>query len=154
MEAASALIAGNSRKGGEVQIWLVTAYEAAQQRTEAIALCKQLARHPDIETRKQSKRLLYIMEAPQLTMRPEWLTEIPDLTALAEGNDKFRQGSTSSNGTGSQKQQKEPEPIDLSQVNYKGQSFYLGGIDHCGINVERVVLVKFLTTSGAEDTDQ
>lgn len=123
LEVASALIARNSRQGGEAQIWLVTAYEAAGQRTEAIALCKQLGRHPDPETRKQGKRLLYIMEAPQLARNPEWLTEIPDLTALADGDDKFRRGSATANGSSSQKQQKAPEPIDLSQVNTKDNRF-------------------------------
>jgi hypothetical protein len=36
-----------------------------------------------METRKQAKRLLYILEAPKLRMNPEWLTEIPDLTEIA-----------------------------------------------------------------------
>lgn len=123
LEAATALITPNSRKGGEVQIWLLTAYEAADQRTEAIALCQQLRRHPDLTTRKQSKRLLYILEAPQLNRRPEWLTEIPDLTGLADGGDKFRQGSAPTNIKPASRRRSEPEPIDLSQVNTKDNRF-------------------------------
>lgn len=122
-ESASAVVAPNSLKGGEVHIWLLTAYEATGQRTEAIALCKQLRRHPDPETRKQAKRLQYIIEAPQLSRRPEWLSEIPDLTALADGDEKFRAGSATPNGNRSQRQQKQPEPIDLSQVNTKDNRF-------------------------------
>ena len=50
LEKASALVDRNSRLGGEIQIWLVTAYEAAGQRNEALSLCKQLDRHPSIES--------------------------------------------------------------------------------------------------------
>lgn len=123
LEKATALLARNSRLGGEVQIWLVTAYEAAGQRTEALTLCKQLTRHPDIETSKQSRRLLYILEAPQLTRRPEWLTQIPDLTAAQESRPEFRQGSGVKRQNRSPKQLLEPEPIDLSQVNTQDNRF-------------------------------
>jgi outer membrane protein assembly factor BamD (BamD/ComL family) len=53
LEAASALMKRTSRLGGEAQMWLVTAYEAAGQQAEAIALCEQLTRHPDPETSKR-----------------------------------------------------------------------------------------------------
>lgn len=123
LEAASALAVRNSRLGGTVQMWLVTAYEAAGQTTEAIALCKQLEHHPDLETRKQGKRLRYIMEAPQLTRRPEWLTEIPDLGALPEGEAKYRQGSSVTKTKSSSQKRPEPEPVDLSLVNTKDNRF-------------------------------
>ena len=122
-EAASALITPNSRRGGEVHIWLITAYEATGQRAEAIAVCKQLARHPDPETRKQAKNLLYIMQAPELSRRADWLSEIPDLTNLPDSDGKFRQGSAGSNPSRSPKKRPEPEPIDLSQVNTKDNKF-------------------------------
>ena len=48
LEAASALMSRNSRLGGEAQIWLAIAYEAAGQQSEAIALCPHLSRLPDI----------------------------------------------------------------------------------------------------------
>lgn len=123
LEKASALVVRNSRLGGEVQMWLVTAYEAAGQRTEAIALCKQLKRHPDPETNKQSRNLLYILEAPQLERRPEWLTEIPDLTAVSESEHKFRQGSGVKRANPLPTKRIEAEPIDLSQVNTKDNRF-------------------------------
>lgn len=123
LEQASALVAPNSPLGGSVQMWLVTAYEAAGQREEAIALCQKLERHPDLETRKQGKRLLYIMQAPQLTRRPEWLTQIPDLGTLAEGETKYRQGSSGAGAKRSPQQRLEPEPVDLSQVNTQDNRF-------------------------------
>lgn len=81
---AKDLGSANSRIGGEIQMWLVTAYEAAGQREQALELCRRLNTHPYSETRKQSKRLLYILEAPKLELRPEWLTQIPDLKEVVD----------------------------------------------------------------------
>lgn len=124
LEAASALMKQTSRLGGEAQIWLVTAYEAAGQTADAIALCEKLSRHPDPETQKQGKRLLYILKAPQLKRPAEWMTQIPDMGAIAESDPKDRRGSvkvaTSNRKT---KEQFELEPIDLSQVNTKDNRF-------------------------------
>lgn len=90
LESAKTLVAPMTRFGGEVQIWLVTAYEALGQRSDALALCREVSRHPDLQIRKQGRRLLYILEAPRLTTRPEWLTEIPDLSALDDRDDRNR----------------------------------------------------------------
>lgn len=122
LERASALTDPGSRFGGEVQIWLVTAYEATGQRSEAIALCQKISRHPDIKTRQQGKRLLYILEAPKLQTRPEWLTEIPDLSNLSDSEAKDHRGSSKfGTATPLKLTQKTrpaiPEPVDLSQVN-------------------------------------
>ncbi len=92
LEKAKASINLQSRLGGEIQTWLVTAYEAAGQRTAALELCRILSQHPDWQTRKQGKRLLYILEAPQLRSRPEWLTQIPDLTNLSDSEAQDRKG--------------------------------------------------------------
>ncbi|OKH37012.1 hypothetical protein NIES2119_14405 [[Phormidium ambiguum] IAM M-71] len=120
---ASALVDRNTRFGGEVQIWLVTAYEAAGQRTEAIALCKQLERHPSYDIRQQSRRLLFILEAPQLNRRPEWMTQIPDLGAIADNESKIRLGKAAGGGKSPSRSVSPPEPIDLSQVNTKDNRF-------------------------------
>ncbi|MBE9179849.1 hypothetical protein IQ268_14860 [Oculatella sp. LEGE 06141] len=126
LEKALNLAGRTSKLGGEVQIWLITAYEATDQRAEAIALCEQASRHPDIDTRKQGRRLLYILKAPRLKARPEWLTEIPDLATLEDANgDRIatsRYGSTAQR-TARPKPKLEPEPIDLSQVNTKDNRF-------------------------------
>jgi tetratricopeptide (TPR) repeat protein len=76
---ALTLISAQSALGGEIQMWLVTAYDAAGQGEEAIALCRQLSTHANLETRQKSKRLLFVLEAPKLQSKPEWLTQIPDL---------------------------------------------------------------------------
>jgi hypothetical protein len=116
---ASELVALGSRLGGEVQIWLVTAYQAANQLSEAKSLCKQLTTHPHAQIRKQSKRLLYILDAPQLQRPREWMSEIPDMTKASDGNVQYLRGS----GTVKKTSSGTIEPIDLSQVNTKDNKF-------------------------------
>jgi len=123
LSQASALVDRNTRFGGEVQIWLVTAYEAADRREEAIALCKQLDRHPSQEIRQQSRNLLYILEAPELNRRPEWLTQIPDLDAIADNESKTRLGNAAAGRKSSSPSLSPPEPVDLNQVNTKDNLF-------------------------------
>lgn len=122
LEAASALINRTSRLGGEAQMWLVTAYEATGQKSEAIALCKQLSRHPDPETSKQGKRLLYILQAPQLKRPAEWMTSIPDLGTLGESDPKDRRGSSRAI-VSDRKSRDSLEAIDPSQINTKDNQF-------------------------------
>ena len=127
LEKAVNLVAKGTALGGEIQIWLVTAYQAAGQDQQAIALCQALEAHPDLRIRKQSRSLSYILKAPKLEARPEWLIQIPDLTNLdsAEADNRG-----SSRFTGATKKaptrprpQPEPQPIDLSQVNTQDNGF-------------------------------
>ncbi|QXE25366.1 hypothetical protein B6N60_04080 [Richelia sinica FACHB-800] len=122
LEKASALLARNTRLAGEVDIWLVNAYEAAGRSQDAIALCQQLRRHPHHETRLQAKRLVYILQAPKLKRPKEWMTEIPDLGALSDNQDKIRVTVKPKKST-SKPKTIEPEYIDLSQVNTKDNRF-------------------------------
>ena len=73
---------------GELKTWLVMAYEAAGDRSAALNLCRIVSRHPHGQTRDQGKRLLYILEAPKLKMKSEWLVEIPDLSHLENSDDR------------------------------------------------------------------
>lgn len=106
---------------GEAQIWLITAYEAAGERNRALDLCRIVSKHPDWDTRKQAKRLLYILEAPKLRMHPEWLTEIPDLTEIGDNDDRNWGGSkfasTAPPKPAEEKGYVLPEPADPSKVN-------------------------------------
>jgi tetratricopeptide (TPR) repeat protein len=123
-EKANALLAPNTtRFAGEVQIWLATAYEAAGDKENAIALCQKASRHPDYETRKQGQRLLYILQAPQLTRRPEWLTQIPDLNEIQEGESKIRAAGIPTKQRPPEPRFKVTEPIDPTQVNTKDNRF-------------------------------
>jgi tetratricopeptide (TPR) repeat protein len=128
LEQANALVNRTSRLGGDVQFWLVTAYQANGQTQEAIALCRSVSRHPDYETAKQGKRLLYILEAPKLKTRPEWKTEIPDLGSLDESDEstlmsKYAANRTRKSGRSRSRPMPPPKPIDPSQIDTKDNGF-------------------------------
>jgi tetratricopeptide (TPR) repeat protein len=121
LEQSLAALDPGSKLGGEIQIWLVMAYEAAGMRTEAIALGQKISQHPHYEIRLQSKRLLYILEAPKLKTNPEWLTQIPDLSNVSDqGENKW--GTSKFTPTVAPKPPAEPakftllDPVDPSQV--------------------------------------
>ncbi|MDJ0729984.1 MAG: tetratricopeptide repeat protein [Crocosphaera sp.] len=84
LEEAKSLVNLSSRLGGEVQLSLVTAYQGVNQLEDAIALCEELTRHPNLEIRQQSQRILYILKAPQLKRPEAWMTKIP--TTNSEDN--------------------------------------------------------------------
>ena len=120
-QTALALSNPISMRGGEVQLWLVNAYVAAGEQQAGLALCRKLIRHPDLDTQRQSKRLLYTLEAPELELKPEWTTKIPDLSDLDKGGGiKFIQKAKKPRR---RKQKAEPEPLDLSQVNTEDNQF-------------------------------
>jgi len=125
LETATGLVDRTSRLGGDVQTWLVTAYEASGDTERAIGLCGQLTRHPRLETRQQAKRLLFILEAPKLTIPPEWMVKIPDLTALEENeSSSFQVGpNVSFVKPAIPKRNAIDEPVDLSQVNTQDNRF-------------------------------
>ncbi|MGB3759774.1 MAG: tetratricopeptide repeat protein [Rivularia sp. (in: cyanobacteria)] len=121
LNRACALLERNSRLGGEVQIWLATAYEAAGRNQEAIELCELLKRHPYPETSKDAKRLQYIFKAPKLERPKEWMTEIPDLGTLSDKS-KIR-SAASPKKSSTVKEVEEMEFIDLTQVNTQDNRF-------------------------------
>jgi tetratricopeptide (TPR) repeat protein len=138
-EKALSLTSGQSALGGEIQIWLVTAYDAAGQKETAIALCRKLSTHSNLETRQQSKRLLYILEAPKLQTRPEWLTQIPDLDPPAATTRRYSAVGQPWSAASKPKQPKsitaEPfEPIDPKESRgFLGIALGLSGVILLGL---------------------
>lgn len=120
-QTALALSNPMGARGGEIQMWLVNAYVAAGDNAAGLALCRKLIRHPDLETQRQSKRLLYILEAPELEMKPEWVTRIPDLSDLED--DAGRRYAQAPKRPRRRKPKPEPEPLDLSQVDTADNQF-------------------------------
>lgn len=108
-------------RGGEIQMWLVNAYVAAGDNEAGLTLCRKLIRHPDLDTQRQSKRLLYILEAPELEMNPEWVTKIPDLSGMEDGTK--RPYAQKPKRRRRRKPKPEPEPLDLSEVNTEDNQF-------------------------------
>ncbi len=120
LEAAKELVALNSRRGGEVQIWLVTAYQAANKLDQAIALAQELITHPDTQTREQAQRILYIIKAPQLTRPKEWMSEIPDLGSTDQTMSSYVTGKKKSN---SKPAELEPETREQSPKEASDNQF-------------------------------
>ncbi len=120
-KAALALSNPMGARGGEIQLWLVNAYIASGDEAAGLALCRKLIVHPDLDTKQQSKRMLYILEAPELEMKPEWVTKIPDLSGF-DDDQKIRYAQRPKKKR-RRKPQVEPEPIDLSQVNTEDNQF-------------------------------
>ncbi|MBH8573646.1 tetratricopeptide repeat protein [Nostocaceae cyanobacterium CENA369] len=141
LEKASALLTRNSRLGGEVELWLATAYEAAGRTEDAIALCQQLKRHPFAETNKQAKRLLYILQAPKLKRPSEWMTEIPDLGKLSDNESKIRVTVNPRKSSG--QKAVEPEFVDLSQVNTRDNRFIWVALIAIGLTISYLVWSSF-----------
>ncbi|WP_066378230.1 MULTISPECIES: hypothetical protein [unclassified Anabaena] len=137
LEKARALLERNSRLGGEVDIWLVTAYEASGRTEDAIALCQQLRRHPHSETREQARRLVYILQAPKLKRPSNWMTEIPDLAALSDNEAKIRIAAKPRKSPA--RKPAEVEFVDLSQVNTKDNRFIWAALVAIGLTISYLV---------------
>ena len=120
LQSAKELVGFASREGAEVQMLLATAYQAAGQLQEAIALCQELTTHPNGLIRQKAKDVLYIIQAPQLQRPPEWMSEIPDLSS--EETPKARYVSAKKQKASSLKEKELPS-IDLSQVNTEDNQF-------------------------------
>lgn len=121
LKIACELVSSSSRLGGEAQLWLVTAYQAAGESSDAIALCQSLLKHPHTETRQQAKRLLEIIKAPVLQRPKEWMSEIPDLKDLSDSSQENR--FIRSKPASEPQKKYQPEPIDLTQVDTKDNHF-------------------------------
>lgn len=84
LEKACQWVSLHSKKGAEVRIWLVNAYQAMGDTEKAMTLCAEVVANSYGETKVQASRLLYILKAPQLQRPKEWMTEIPDLTKTSQ----------------------------------------------------------------------
>ncbi|NEP63733.1 MAG: tetratricopeptide repeat protein [Symploca sp. SIO2G7] len=114
---------------GELKLWLVNALAATDRRQEAIELCGKLALHPNLEARKQSKRLLYIIQAPKLQAKEEWLTKIPDLASLeGSGENPWQTVPVKPRPL-----KPPPPPLPLSEVNAEDNGFVWFALIGCGL---------------------
>ena len=142
LEKASTLLGKNTQFAGEIEIWLVNAYEAAGRSEEAIALCQELSRHPYYEVRHQAKRLAYILKAPKLNRPKEWMTEIPDFGIISDNKSKIVVNSQPKKSQ-SQPKSVEPEYIDLSTVNTKDNRFVWVALIAVCLTISYLVWLSF-----------
>jgi tetratricopeptide (TPR) repeat protein len=112
-----------ARKGGEIQLWLVNAYQLMGENQEAIVRCEKLLLHPSPWIKQQAKNLLYILRAPVLQRPKEWMTEIPDLANLSDSERRDRYVPPKTENDRKRAQKPVIEEIDLSQVNTQDNQF-------------------------------
>lgn len=110
--------------GGSIQLWLMNAYSAAGRSQDAFTLGEKLSKHPDADVRKQSKRVLEILQAPRLHRRADWLTPVPDLSELDENEtaDFIRSKYVPSKKPRSPASAPSP-PEDLTRINTRENGF-------------------------------
>ena len=120
LESAKELVNFSTRLGAEVQMLLITAYQAVGDRQQAIALCQELITHPNASIRQKAKDVLYIIQAPKLERPPEWMSQIPDLSS----DEKDKPQYVTAKKTKTQKKAENEIPLsDLSQVNTEDNQF-------------------------------
>lgn len=122
LQAAGKMVLPASKQGGDVQLWLVNAYQARGDVKTAIALCEKLLKHPFVN--KKARDLLYILKAPVLERPKEWLTEIPDLQRLDESKLSDRYVTAKPKTKPKPKATDEPE-IDPAEIETKDNQFVL-----------------------------
>ncbi|MGB3402318.1 MAG: hypothetical protein WBA77_06470 [Microcoleaceae cyanobacterium] len=135
LEAAYQQVEKNSLLGGEVQVWLATAYQALGQQDQAIALCQKLTRHPQYQTRQQARRLLEILQAPPLNNNMEGLIEFPDTSQLEENSSQKFVGKSSTSSPSKSTPSPSPPPLDLSEVNTQDNQFLWAALIVIGIMI-------------------
>lgn len=127
-EEGKQLAGGGTLLGGSIQLWLMNAYSAAGRHQDATALGEKLSKHPDTEVRKQSRRVLEILQAPRLNRRADWLTPIPDLSELENSQKKDFTIHNYSPKPKSGSSVAVPEPEDLTQINTQDNGFLWAAI--------------------------
>ena len=79
LERARALAILETMLGGEILVWLANAYDANGRTDDAIALCRDLKKHPVSDVRKSARYMLGILTAPQLGKLEGVVSEVPIL---------------------------------------------------------------------------
>lgn len=120
LESARKLIGFGTQLGAEVHMLLVTAYQAAGKKQEAIAICQELTAHPNMLMREKAKSVLYIINAPQLERPAEWMSQIPDLSGKEAAKPQY---VTTKRKKPPVKKEEELPEIDWSQVNTEDNQF-------------------------------
>ncbi|MGK7878627.1 MAG: tetratricopeptide repeat protein [Crocosphaera sp.] len=119
LEEAKSLVNPSSKLGGEVQLSLVTAYQGINKLEDAIAICEELTRHPNLAIRQQSQRILYILKAPQLKRPEAWMTKIPTTNSEDNPTPRYIQAKPATKPIEKQSLSLE----DISQIDTKDNGF-------------------------------
>ncbi|NUN63390.1 hypothetical protein HCU40_01210 [Pseudanabaena biceps] len=79
LERARTLVIVESDLGGDILIWLANSYDADGKTEAAIALCRELRKHPVGSVRKSARYMMGILTAPQLSKLEGVTSEVPIL---------------------------------------------------------------------------
>ncbi|KAI0564866.1 hypothetical protein FGB62_22g712 [Gracilaria domingensis] len=76
---AVSVVGQGSRLGGQYQLWHAQSLDAAGDKPIAAKLLEQLRMHADVDVRKVSRELHFIMTAPALELEPGTFLEVPSI---------------------------------------------------------------------------
>ncbi|MEI6064309.1 MAG: tetratricopeptide repeat protein [Pseudanabaena sp. ELA748] len=124
LERARALAILESRLGGDIVIWLANSYDAIGKTDEAIAICRNLKKHPVGDIRKSARYMLGILTAPPLSKLEGVTSEVP----ILESPDTYQSKPVARKTTQNSSTQKPFREVPLEKpipVNDKNTNAFL-----------------------------
>eukprot|EP00172_Hildenbrandia_rubra_P000845 Plantae.Rhodophyta-Hildenbrandia_rubra.ctg14828.p1 GENE.Plantae.Rhodophyta-Hildenbrandia_rubra.ctg14828~~Plantae.Rhodophyta-Hildenbrandia_rubra.ctg14828.p1 ORF type:complete len:370 (+),score=69.01 Plantae.Rhodophyta-Hildenbrandia_rubra.ctg14828:1140-2249(+) len=134
----------STREGGEYQLWLAQSWDAAGDKTKALAALSLLATHGDGDVRKVGEELKFIMSAPRLKCDRNSFLEIPEFSETPSSHTEYILGKQLGLKLRSKMKHK-PEKYSLEWYMEKP----LPPKDNSAFDLDLVVLVGVLTAFGA-----
>jgi tetratricopeptide (TPR) repeat protein len=113
LEQAKDLASPGTYQSGEIQVWLCNAYDAVGRTEEAIALCRKLVKHPELDIRKLARYVLGILTAPELRKLEGVTTDGPNFENL-DSNYRYQGGYGNSGAKNFAAQNQKPDPLNLN----------------------------------------
>lgn len=121
LERARALAVLETTLGGEILIWLANAYDAVGKTEEAIAICRNLKKHPINTVRKSARYMLGILTAPQLSKLEGVVSEVP----ILESPDRYQSKPVARTKSSSDKEKKPFREVSLEKPNTESSNNFL-----------------------------
>ncbi len=121
LERARALAVLETTLGGEILIWLANAYDAVGKTEEAIAICRNLKKHPINTVPKSARYMLGILTAPQLSKLEGVVSEVP----ILESPDRYQSKPVARTKSSSDKEKKPFREVSLEKPNTESSNNFL-----------------------------
>lgn len=118
LERARALSVLETILGGEILVWLANAYDANGRTDDAIALCRDLKKHPVNDVRKSARYMLGILTAPQLGKLEGVTSEVP----ILQFSDSYQSKPAARSKSQSDPKQKPFREVSLEKPNPNSSS--------------------------------
>jgi outer membrane protein assembly factor BamD (BamD/ComL family) len=121
LERARALAVLETTLGGEILIWLANAYDAVGKTEEAIAICRNLKKHPTNSVRKSARYMLGILTAPQLSKLEGVVSEVP----ILDSRDHYQSKPVARSKSTSDTEKKPFREVSLEKPNTESSNNFL-----------------------------